>query len=100
MVAGIKFFLAALLPVAFACNGYTGGVPKATSTKTNSKVITVKAGTTYDGKWARYDRGAGACGGQSEGGMCCLFALPLVSSDLLSSERFPLTPVSSYLDDT
>jgi len=75
MVAGIKFFLAALLPVAFACNGYTGGVPKATSTKTNSKVITVKAGTTYDGKWARYDRGAGACGGQSEGGT--RFPLPI-----------------------
>jgi hypothetical protein len=71
MVAGIKVLLAALLPVALACNGYTGGVPKATSTKTNSKVIIVKAGTTYDGKWARFDRGAGACGGQSEGGLFC-----------------------------
>lgn len=79
MVAGLKFFLAALLPVtALACNGYTGGVPKATSTKTNSKVITVKAGTTYDGKWARYDRGAGACGGQSEGGMLHFPPLPLI----------------------
>ncbi|KAI5274747.1 pectate lyase-like protein [Aureobasidium subglaciale] len=68
MVAGIKFLLAALLPVAFACNGYTGGVPKAVGTKTNSKVITVKAGQTFDGKWNRYDRGAGACSGQTEGG--------------------------------
>lgn len=95
MVAGIKFFLAALLPVAFACNGYTGGVPKATSTKTNSKVITVKAGTTYDGKWARYDRGAGACGGQSEGGMLLPLSLPALLSSTLSS-----IPVFPYLDDT
>ncbi|KAL1311458.1 hypothetical protein AAFC00_004403 [Neodothiora populina] len=58
----------ALLPAVFACNGYTGGVPKATSTKTSSKVIEVAAGQVYDGKWARYDRGSGACSGQSEGG--------------------------------
>jgi hypothetical protein len=90
MVAGIKFFLAALLPVALACNGYTGGVPKATSTKTNSKVITVKAGTTYDGKWARYDRGAGACGGQSEGGM---FPIP---PSLLPASLSSLPPLSNY----
>ncbi|THW81669.1 pectate lyase-like protein [Aureobasidium pullulans] len=68
MVAGIKLWLAALLPVALACNGYTGGVPKAVGTKTNKAVITVKAGQTFDGKWNRYDRGAGACNGQGEGG--------------------------------
>jgi hypothetical protein len=60
--------LLAILPSAMACLGYTGGLPKATGTKTNSKVIEVKAGQTFDGKWAKYDRGSGACSGQSEGG--------------------------------
>ena len=60
--------LLAILPSAMACLGYTGGLPKATSTKTNSKVIEVKAGQTYDGGWAKYDRGSGACSGQTEGG--------------------------------
>ncbi|KAH8721746.1 pectate lyase F [Ilyonectria robusta] len=50
-----------LIPAAMACLGYEGGVPTATSTKTNSKVITVPAGTVYDGGWARFDRGSGAC---------------------------------------
>ena len=69
MVAVTKLaWLAALLPAALACNGYTGGVPKATSTKSNKAVIEVKAGQTFDGGWARYDRGSGACSGQSEGG--------------------------------
>ncbi|KFY78458.1 hypothetical protein V501_02749 [Pseudogymnoascus sp. VKM F-4519 (FW-2642)] len=60
--------LAALLPAALACNAYTGGVPTATSTKTNSKVIEVAAGKVYDGGWARFDRGSGACNEQAEGG--------------------------------
>ncbi|KAF1972757.1 pectate lyase [Bimuria novae-zelandiae CBS 107.79] len=60
--------LLTLLPAAMACNAYTGGVPKATETKSNSKVIEVPAGKVYDGLWARYDRGSGACSGQSEGG--------------------------------
>ncbi|KAF3119322.1 hypothetical protein TWF225_004971 [Orbilia oligospora] len=60
--------LAAMLPSTLACLGYTGGVPKATTTKTNSKVIEVPAGTVYDGGWARFDRGSGACNGQAEGG--------------------------------
>lgn len=69
MVVATKIFgLLAVLPSALACLGYTGGVPKATSTKTNSKVIEVKAGQTFDGGWARYDRGSGACSGQAEGG--------------------------------
>lgn len=69
MVATLKLVsLMAILPSALACLGYTGGVPKATSTKTNSKVIEIAAGTTFDGGWARYDRGSGACGGQTEGG--------------------------------
>ncbi|TGO76356.1 hypothetical protein BELL_0160g00100 [Botrytis elliptica] len=69
MVATLKLVsLMAILPSALACLGYTGGIPKATSTKTNSKVIEVAAGTTFDGGWARYDRGSGACGGQTEGG--------------------------------
>ena len=69
MLSPIAFTgLLALLPSAMACLAYTGGVPVATSTKTNSKVITVAAGTTYDGGWARYDRGSGACNDQAEGG--------------------------------
>lgn len=58
----------ALLPTALACNGHTGGVPTAVGTKTNSKVIEIAAGQTFDGKWYRYDRGSGACNGQTEGG--------------------------------
>jgi hypothetical protein len=60
--------LAAILPAVIACNGYTGGLPTPTSTKTNSKVIEVKAGQVYDGLWAKWDRGSGACSGQTEGG--------------------------------
>lgn len=60
--------LMALLPSTLACLGYTGGLPTPTSTKTNSKVIEVAAGTTYDGGWAKYDRGSGACNEQVEGG--------------------------------
>jgi pectate lyase len=57
-----------LLPGAFACLGHTGGVPVATATRTNSRVIEVAAGQTFDGGWARYDRGSGACNDQAEGG--------------------------------
>lgn len=69
----MKFSLAlaavsALLPAVFACNGSTGGVPKAVGTKTNSKVIEVAAGKVFDGAWYRYDRGSGACTGETEGG--------------------------------
>lgn len=60
--------VAALLPAALACLGYEGGVPTATSTKSNKAVIEVAAGKVFDGGWARYDRGSGACSGQSEGG--------------------------------
>jgi len=59
---------ALFLPVVLACNGYTGGLPTPTSTKTNSKVITVAAGQTFDCGWAKYDRGSGACNDQAEGG--------------------------------
>ncbi|KAF4778209.1 pectate lyase C [Colletotrichum scovillei] len=59
--------LLAALPGALACNGYTGGVPKATGTVTSKSYIEIKAGQVYDGKWQRFDRGSGACGGQSEG---------------------------------
>ncbi|TRM63302.1 pectate lyase-domain-containing protein [Schizophyllum amplum] len=38
-----------------------------TQTISNSAVIEIAAGQTYDGSWARYDRGSGACNGQSEG---------------------------------
>lgn len=66
--AGLIAAISALLPTSLACNGYTGGVPTAVGTKTNSKVIEVAAGQVYDGQWYRYDRGSGACTGQTEGG--------------------------------
>ncbi|KAK6216344.1 hypothetical protein LQW54_003547 [Pestalotiopsis sp. IQ-011] len=34
----------------------------------NSAVIVIAAGTTFDGGWAKYDRGSGACNEQAEGG--------------------------------
>src|SRR4051812_15995859 len=69
MISPIKLTgLLAVLPSTLACLGYTGGVPAATSTKSNSKVIEVAAGKVYDGGWARYDRGSGACNDQAEGG--------------------------------
>jgi hypothetical protein len=60
--------IAALAAPALACNAYTGGVPTATDSVSNSAVIEVAAGQTFDGGWKRYDRGSGACSGQSEGG--------------------------------
>ncbi|KAH0442395.1 hypothetical protein CcaCcLH18_01437 [Colletotrichum camelliae] len=65
--AGVVALLAAL-PSTLACLGYEGGLPTPTSTKTNSKVIEVAAGATFDGGWAKYDRGSGACNEQAEGG--------------------------------
>ncbi len=67
--------VAAFLPAVMACNGYTGGVPKAVGTKSNKAVIEVKAGQVFDGKWYRYDRGHGACGGQNEGSECSTSSL-------------------------
>lgn len=60
--------LATILRAALACNGYTGGVPDPTDTVSSSAVIEIAAGETYDGGWKKYDRGSGACNGQSEGG--------------------------------
>lgn len=60
--------VAAFVPAVMACNGHAGGIPKAVGTKTSSAPIYVKAGQVFDGKWTRYDRGAGACGGNNEGG--------------------------------
>lgn len=69
MISSAKLVgLLALLPSVLACNGYTGGLPTPTSTKTNSKVIEVAAGQVFDGGWAKYDRGSGACNEQNEGG--------------------------------
>lgn len=67
--------VSALLPATLACNGYTGGLPKAVGTKTNSKVIEVAAGAVFDGAWYKYDRGSGACNGNSEGGTLCITTL-------------------------
>lgn len=56
-----------LVPVALACLGYEGGVPTPTAHHSNSAVIEVAAGQVFDAGWAKYDRGSGACKGQSEG---------------------------------
>jgi hypothetical protein len=70
--------IAALISTAFACKGYTGGVPKAVGTKTNKAVIEVAAGQVFDGQWYRYDRGSGACQAQNEGGKCKLLSIQLL----------------------
>ncbi|KAG6363939.1 hypothetical protein INS49_009042 [Diaporthe citri] len=59
--------LAVALPAVHACVA-KDALPQATQTITNSKTIEVAAGQTYDGKNARFDRGAGACKEQTEGG--------------------------------
>ncbi|KAM9883568.1 pectate lyase F [Verticillium dahliae] len=57
----------AAVPSVSACNGYEGGLPSHTDHYSNSQVIEVPAGEVYDGKWAKYDRGSGACNEQNEG---------------------------------
>ncbi|KAF4997244.1 hypothetical protein FDECE_12145 [Fusarium decemcellulare] len=59
-------FLAAV-PSAMACLGYTGGVPKATGSKSLSSPKTLKKNEVFDAGWVRYDRGV-KCNGQAEGG--------------------------------
>lgn len=59
--------LALGLPTALACLGYEGGVPEAADHISNSAVIEVGEGEVFDGAWARYDRGSGACSDQAEG---------------------------------
>ena len=57
-----------LLPtVTLACLGHEGGVPAATESISNSAVIEIASGEVFDGGWARYDRGSGACTDQTEG---------------------------------
>lgn len=55
------------VPAALACLGYEGGIPTATAHYSNKAVIEVKAGEVFNGEWAKYDRGSGACSEQSEG---------------------------------
>jgi hypothetical protein len=59
--------LLAAVPSVMACLGYTGGVPKATGSKSLSAPKTLKKGEVFDAQWVRYDRGV-KCTGQSEGG--------------------------------
>lgn len=60
--------LAAALPAAMACLGYDGGLPTASGSKSLTAPQYIKAGQTFDAGWVKYDRGSGACSGQSEGG--------------------------------
>ncbi|MBE3041726.1 pectate lyase [Candidatus Bathyarchaeota archaeon] len=59
--------LIAGLPAALACLGHEGGIPTATDNISNGNVIEVGAGEVFDGGWAKYDRGSGACNNQNEG---------------------------------
>ena len=59
--------LIAGLPAALACLGHEGGIPTATDHISNGTVIEVGAGEVFDGGWAKYDRGSGACNNQNEG---------------------------------
>ncbi|KAF4973860.1 hypothetical protein FZEAL_9178 [Fusarium zealandicum] len=69
------FLFASLLPAALACLGYEGGLPKPTSTKTNSKPIQIAAGAVFDAGWAKYDRGSGACNSGEGGSSDAVFIL-------------------------
>ncbi|KAK9419515.1 putative Pectate lyase [Seiridium unicorne] len=60
--------LASVVSPALACLGYEGGVPTPTTTYSNSAVIEIASGETFDAGWAKYDRGSGACTEQAEGG--------------------------------
>lgn len=60
--------LAAAVPAAMACAAWDQGLPTATGTKSLSEPQYIGAGETFDAQWVKYDRGAGSCGGQSEGG--------------------------------
>lgn len=55
------------VPMSLACVA-KDALPKATETISNPEPIEVPAGEVFDGKGARYDRGAGACKEQEEGG--------------------------------
>lgn len=69
MYASAKLIaLAAALPSVMACLGYDGGLPKHTGTKSLNAPMYIGAGKTFDAQWVKYDRGPGACGGQTEGG--------------------------------
>ncbi|KAI8716801.1 Pectate lyase [Fusarium sp. LHS14.1] len=59
--------LALAMPLALACVA-KNSIPEATETISNTEPIEVAAGEVFDGKGARYDRGAGACKNQEEGG--------------------------------
>jgi hypothetical protein len=64
----VTFALLAAAPTAFACLGYTGGVPKPTGNVALTAPIYVKAGQIYDGGWRKFDRNPSTCNGQNEGG--------------------------------
>lgn len=62
--------LMAAAPTTLACLGAKSKMPAATGTKSLTSPQTIGAGQLLDGKFVRYDRGAGACqsgeGGQSD----------------------------------
>lgn len=56
------------IPATLACLADSSGVPSATDSISYSEPYYIQSGETFDGDFARYDRGSGACNGQSEGG--------------------------------
>jgi pectate lyase len=59
--------LSALLPAVFALAWSEGAIPKPTRNSSSTSVIEIAPGEVFDGGFARYDRGLGACNEQAEG---------------------------------
>ncbi|UPK92399.1 hypothetical protein LCI18_003334 [Fusarium solani-melongenae] len=57
--------LALAMPIALACVA-KNSIPEATETISNNEPIEVAAGEVFDGKGARYDRGADSSAGQAD----------------------------------
>lgn len=85
--------LAAALPGALACVA-GNNMPQATETISNDAPIEVGPGEVFDGGMARYDRGAGACNEQEEGGNTPLLQLAVIGDQcdaiLIDINRRPI----------
>ncbi|KKK13999.1 hypothetical protein P175DRAFT_0559363 [Aspergillus ochraceoroseus IBT 24754] len=70
MFSKLAVISSVFLPVALACLGWEGGVPVPTAHHSKKAPIEIRAGEVFDGGWAKFDRGAGACkngeGGDSD----------------------------------
>lgn len=60
--------LLAAVPATLACLAYDEGLPGNTGEVHLTEPQYIKKGQTFDAEWKKYDRGSGACSGQTEGG--------------------------------